>query len=828
MNYFPKSILCLLFLVFLSNLNSQTITVIDSETETTIPSVLLFNENKSVSKLTDFEGKISIDIFNKNDSITLSHISYKEEKFSFSELKNLSTIKLTMKSRGLDEVVLSVARNKQNLKSLSKKVSIINKKTIELENPKTSAELLYHAGGIHIQKSQAGGGSPVIRGFEANRVLLVVDGVRMNNAIYRSGHLQNAITIDANALERTEIIYGPSSVGYGSDALGGVVHFYTKTPRINNSKFFNYYKSVSYNVNNKTKINNYSLELSKRKWASYTSYTKSYFGDIVMGKNRNHGFKGWGLVEYYSKNNGNNFYENQSINNNPNIQKNSSYKQRDFIQKFNFITGENSNLILNFQYSNSSNISRFDKLSEITSDGNLKYAQWYYGPQKRLLSSIKLNLAGGKIYDSASLIASFQKINESRNSRKFGSLNLKSQDEDLRIFSINTDFSKNLNEINSLAYGFEFTNNKLNSTAKNFELVTENNKVIERSYSKGLSRYPSDGSEYGSIAAYFEFRKKISSQTNLSIGTRYSLVDISASWDKNFLMDNNLYSFFRQFEDLNFTNSAITTSIGLSQITNNFNKISINLSSGFRAPNIDDVGKIRENSGILTVPNAKLKPENAYTIDLGFNRYDKAFSYNFNLYFTLLNRTIGRDLFYDYDDTTTQNPITVLYDNEEVITMGNYNLGNSSVYGFNFDANYSFDEYFYLIGNLTYTKGDIVYNDYPMPSIPPLFGSLKLRFQKNNFNIQLKYKFSQSKSADDYSFGGEDSLDETPFVYEDGEIKYLGMPEWGIFQLSSLFRVSKKMKAQLLLDNIFDIHYREFASGISSPGRSLNLMLIFD
>ena len=166
---------------------------------------------------------------------------------------------------------------------------------------------------------------------------------------------------------------------------------------------------------------------------------------------------------------------------------------------------------------------RFDKLSEITSYGDLKYAQWYYGPQKRLLSSIKLNLAGGKIYDSASLIASFQKIYESRNSRKFGSLNLKSQDEDLRVFSINTDFSKNLNEINSLAYGFELTNNKLNSTAKNFELVTENNKVIERSYIKGLSRYPSDGSEYGSIAAYFEFRKKISSQTNLSIGTRYSL-----------------------------------------------------------------------------------------------------------------------------------------------------------------------------------------------------------------------------------------------------------------------------------------------------------------
>jgi hemoglobin/transferrin/lactoferrin receptor protein len=114
-----------------------------------------------------------------------------------------------------------------------------------------------------------------------------------------------------------------------------------------------------------------------------------------------------------------------------------------------------------------------------------------------------------------------------------------------------------------------------------------------------------------------------------------------------------------------------------------------------------------------------------------------------------------------------------------------------------------------------------------MPSIPPIFGSLGLKFKKNNFNMKLTYKFSQSKPADEYSFGGEDSLDETPFIYKNGEIQYLGMPKWGIFQLSSLFRVFK-IKTQLLIDNIFDIHYKEFASGISSPGRSLNLMMIFD
>ena len=827
MTCFLKSFFSTLFLFLLTNLNCQTITVIDSETGLGIPSVLLFNEKKTVSKLTNNDGKISINNFSKSDSLTLSHLSYREEKFSFNDLRNLKIVKLSINSRGLDEVVLSVSRSKQNIKSLSKKVSIINTKTLELENPKTSAELLYHAGGVHIQKSQAGGGSPVIRGFEANRVLLVVDGVRMNNAIYRSGHLQNSITIDPKALERTEIIYGPSSVGYGSDALGGVVHFYTKTPRINNSKAFNYVKTLSYNITNKTKINNYSIEFSKKKWASFTSYTKSYFGDIIMGKNRNHGYDNWGLVNYYSQNKGNNYFQNSTKNSNPLIQRNSSYKQKDFIQKFNFITGENSNLVLNFQYSKSSNISRFDKLSETTDNGDLKYAQWYYGPQQRLLSSVKLNLAGKKMFDNASLIFSFQKIKESRNSRKFESPHLKSQSEDLSIFSINTDFSKKLNELISLSYGFELTKNRLDSRGNDFELTISNNEIIGRNTKKSLSRYPSDGSKYSSVAAYFELRKKISPETILSIGTRYSLIDVLAKWDKNFLMDNNLYSFFRQFEDLNFTNSSVTASVGISHLTNKFNKISLNLSSGFRAPNIDDVGKIRENSGILTVPNANLKPENAYTVDLGFNRYNKTLSYNFNLYYTLLNQTIGRDLFYDYLDITTQNPTTVLHDNEEVITMGNFNLGNSNIYGFNFDINYSINQYFNLIGFLTYTRGDIVNTNYPMPSIPPIFGSLGLKFQKNNFNMKLTYKFSQSKPADEYSFGGEDSLDETPFIYKNGEIQYLGMPKWGIFQLSSLFRVFK-IKTQLLIDNIFDIHYKEFASGISSPGRSLNLMMIFD
>ncbi|MCK7536351.1 MAG: Plug domain-containing protein [Marinilabiliales bacterium] len=99
---------------------------------------------------------------------------------------------------------------------------------MEFDNPQTSADLLAKSNEVFVQKSQLGGGSPMIRGFSTNKILLVVDGVRMNNAIYREGNLQNVLSLDANTIENSEIIFGPGSVTYGSDALGGVMDFHTK------------------------------------------------------------------------------------------------------------------------------------------------------------------------------------------------------------------------------------------------------------------------------------------------------------------------------------------------------------------------------------------------------------------------------------------------------------------------------------------------------------------------------------------------------------------------------------------------------------------------
>ena len=249
MDYFHKILLFLVnFTIINFNYSQTEISVLDGSSGEPISSVLVFNKSKTETILTDNQGKFDLDIFKANDSIFFSHISYESKSVLFTDIKGKTIIYLNPSMMGLDEVVLSVGRNKQNLKYISRKVSLISSDDLSSNIDKTGAEILYEAGGIHIQKSQSGGGSPVIRGFEANRVLLVIDGVRMNNTIYRSGHLQNSITVDPNYLERIEVLYGPSSVSYGSDAIGGVVHYFTKIPEFSDEKIINFKNKIAYNL----------------------------------------------------------------------------------------------------------------------------------------------------------------------------------------------------------------------------------------------------------------------------------------------------------------------------------------------------------------------------------------------------------------------------------------------------------------------------------------------------------------------------------------------------------------------------------------------------
>ena len=199
---------------------SQKVKIVDKKTGKIVRNVTVYNESLTINLSSDHNGFVDVSEFNKNEIIVFSHISYALLKVHKSKLfKQKFIVNLTNQSEQLDEVVLSVFKKAEKTNRIAEQIAVVSARDIQKRSPQTSADLLATIPGIKVQKSQFGGGSPVIRGMESNRVLLVVDGVRMNNAIYRKGHLQSSITVAPNMLDKTEVVFGPSSVIYGSDAL---------------------------------------------------------------------------------------------------------------------------------------------------------------------------------------------------------------------------------------------------------------------------------------------------------------------------------------------------------------------------------------------------------------------------------------------------------------------------------------------------------------------------------------------------------------------------------------------------------------------------------
>ena len=197
-------------LIAIPSFAQQEIEVFGANSLKPITKVAVFNSDGTISDLSDESGKVQLPQIAPNDTLTFQHPSYYIEKYRYKDLQKASfKVYMIDKIIFLDETVVSVSKTEERARNISNTVDVLHPTEIAFKNPQTSADMLENTGHVFIQKSQMGGGSPIIRGFEANKVLIVVDGVRMNNAIYRGGHLQNVITIDNAMIERTEVVYGP-------------------------------------------------------------------------------------------------------------------------------------------------------------------------------------------------------------------------------------------------------------------------------------------------------------------------------------------------------------------------------------------------------------------------------------------------------------------------------------------------------------------------------------------------------------------------------------------------------------------------------------------
>ncbi|MGK0127492.1 MAG: hemoglobin/transferrin/lactoferrin receptor protein [Candidatus Azotimanducaceae bacterium] len=806
--------------LFCANFYAQEITVLDYELNLPISNCTIYNESKLKVVHTDKNGKGDISIFKENEILSFNHISFVEIEVLKRELKEgKSTVFLHRKAEALDEVILSTSRQKVTRIRIAEHVEIMQQKDIARSASQTSADLLASIPGIKVQKSQFGGGSPVLRGMEANRILLVVDGVRMNNAIYRSGHLQSSISVSPSVLERTEVVFGPSSVIYGSDALGGVIHYYTKTPKTGLDKMMNVDFMTRFGTVNNESTQQGSVELSFKKWGSLTSFSHSDFGDLRMGNKRRHGYEDWGKVFDYSLNTDSYYSANSTQNSNLNIQKNTGYNQSDLLQKFYFGFSDRANLTFNIQYSTSSDIPRFDKLTE-RSSGELKFSEWYYGPQKRFLVSSQLSIRPGKKWmNNGTITGAYQNIIESRVQRKFTSLDRSYRNEMVDVYSLNGDFSVQLGTTSNrkLSYGVEITHNYVKSGSTGKTLDVDGNTIIGFANDFIVqSRYPDGGSSYDSFSGYVSYRQDVTPKSTLNTGVRYTYTNLKARW-----IDDTYIAL--PSSDISIDNGAITATAGYAYRPNRNWQLNAVISSGFRSPNIDDVGKIREKNGQVTVPNIQLRPEYSYSAEIGVLKYlnDKKFNLGLNIYYSLLDKYISREQFSLGGDSS------IIYDGEEVETYANVNNDNAYIAGTTFSFGGKVIDNLKINGSITYTKGESTDTNLPLSSIPPIFGDLEVLFAKNRFEVALNFRFNGSKELNEYNLvEGIDNIEQSPF--NTSTQKHLGTPSWNTFNFYSKHKISKALSLQVNIDNIFDIHYKEFASGISSAGRNFSLSLFFN
>lgn len=782
-------------------------------TEFPIEGVTVFNNTQKKSAFTDKDGYFSIDIFSNTDTLYFKHIVFRMVKYTKNELRRMDyEVYLQPSMVLMQEFNITASNIRENAEDLPYVIDIIDAKEIRNMSSQSSADILMNTGNVLVQKSQGGGGSPIIRGFEANKVLLVLDGVRMNNAIYRSGHLQNSITVDNSILRSTEIIYGPTSTIYGSDALGGVIHYHTKIPKVSKPrKFdFDFNAYTQYSTANKGKIGHLNFNLGFKNFASLTAFTIKDLGDIKIGKNKSFtsGIDDFGHTKHYVTQDENN-NDITTENPDPEIQLNTGYKQYDFLQKFKYVYSKKLDIVANFQYSTSSKIDRYDQLTEYNND-DLKYSEWHYGPQKRFFSSIKFFAKNNNtLYTNFSSIISFQNINEDRISRKFNKDRLH-QEESLKIYSLNFDFLKLIDNVHRLSYGLEASYNDVSSNAYYEDIANGTTSIAQ-------TRYPNGGGYMMTYAAYANFKWVIIPQFVVNSGIRYSYVKLKSSF-----LDDGV-SVELPFSSIEIGNGATTGTLSLVYFPSENWQISLIGATGFRSPNIDDYGKVRAKSGLVTVPNDQLKPEYAYNIEFGFMRtlFTNIFV-EISIYKTWLKNAIVRR------DYQLNNSNTLIYDGDEYNIITNLNAAEAELEGFSSSIYGSFDIFptnkklkgeLKIKTTLNYIRGKNIVEDVYLGHIPPAFGILTINYENNKLGFNISGHYHDLKKLSEMSPFGEDNDDKgTP----------VGFPSWWNLNFGLFYNINKSFVAQIAIDNIFDERYRVFASGVTAPGRSFIFTLRYN
>lgn len=779
---------------------SQIVKIIDKDTGETLPFVNIKCQENNNYVTTNVGGEASLEELADCSNLIISYLGYGTLNLGMEEINSeTAIIELSNAGLALNEVVVSATKWKQSSDNIPAKIISISPKEISFQNPQTAADLLSLSGKVFIQKSQQGGGSPMIRGFATNRLLYSVDGIRMNTAIFRGGNIQNVINLDPFAVENVEVVFGPGSVTYGSDAIGGVMSFQTIKPQFTLHDKLNLTgKAISrFSTANQEKTGHVHFNVGGKKLASATSLSFWNYNHLRQGSNGPDDY----IKDYYVERQGNEDIVVRQEN--PLLQVPSAYDQFNVLQKFRYKINDHLELDYGFHFSRTSSYGRYDRHNRVR-NGTARYAEWDYGPQSWMMHMLAANYKKTTILmDENYVRIAYQQFGESRISRNLNNKNRDIQTEQVDAYSFNWDFVKGLSERHLIYYGTEYVLNKVKSTG----LITN---IIENTSIEGPSRYPAaDWITYG---IYVQDEFKVNDKLSMLSGIRYSRFSLNAQFNTDL--------FPLPFDEACLNNGSLTGSIGTVIRPNETTVINMNLGTAYRAPNVDDVGKVFDSEpGAVTVPNPDIQSEYAYNADLGMTKiFNEKLKVDLTFYFTYLDNALVRRNF------QLNNQDSILYEGFLSQVQAIQNAAFARIFGVQAGIEYNYSNHWRLRSDYNLQHGREVLDDgsiSPSRHAAPSFGNTRIEYKHKKWVVQL-YALYQAGIKHEMMPDEEKGKDEIYALDENGNTY---APSWYTINLKSSYRLNQHFNINLGFENLTDQRYRPFSSGISGAGRNVVLSI---
>ncbi len=787
--------------------DAQQLSIKDADSGRPIADAMIYHLANKQNAITDSRGFVDVTAFKNLDSIFIRQIGYKLAMTSYSVLENNNfEWQLQPGTINVEEVVVSASKWEQKRAEIPSHAITITRKEIQLQNPQTAADLLAQSGSVFVQKSQLGGGSPMLRGFSTNRVLLVIDGVRMNTSIFRAGNVQNALRLDANNIEVAEVLFGPGSLIYGSDAIGGVMDYHTLTPKFSNTGKAQVTGSAlaRFSSSSLEKTGHVDLNIGLPKVALASSFTYSDYDDLRMGSNN-------GPASYLrsvyqrthisydtlgTKSVKDTFYTNP----NPLSQKGTGFSQWNLSQKVSVRPADNHLLTAAFHYSQSSNVPRYDRLTDFRADGTPRFAEWFYGPEQWMMGQLKyLYSRPNKAFNDMKVNVAYQQNKESRNDRQYNNRWLRRQRETVHGITANIDFNKQFEKVLTLYYGVEAVYNKNISKADRLDVRMDTTQRFTQ-------RYPN--ADWQSYAAYITAKVKLGEKVILNGGIRYNHFLIDAQFDTTL--------FKLPFAKSNNSFGAATGAAGITILPSATWKLFANFSTGFRAPNIDDIGKLFETApGILVVPNKNVMPEYSLNSEIGIEKRFGQFAtiYVGGYYNYLLNALTLAPFQIEGQDS-------LFFNGQNNSIRAIQNSSNAFVWGIQTTVKFDFGKGFGAFATYNFQTGReklVIENkeqSYPMRHVAPMFGTVHFTYQKKRAAIDLYADFSGKIKPENLAV----RTLENPTLFPIDELGNLYSPAWYTLNIKASYDITTYLTLNAGVENMTDQRYRTYSSGIAASG----------